>query len=92
MKSKLEVKSLSSKDKIEKNPETCPGLRDLLQPKPAYINCHVCGGELEIWSDEDKTTCPSCGAEWKRPDENAVCLQYCQFADKCRGIIESRKH
>ena len=50
---------MSSKDKpIEKNPETCPGLRDLLQPKPAYIKCHVCGGDLEIWSDEDKTTVP----------------------------------
>jgi Zn finger protein HypA/HybF involved in hydrogenase expression len=85
------VKSLSSDKKVVKNPETCPGLRDLLQPKPAYINCHVCGGELEIWSDEDKTTCPGCGAEWKRPDPSAACLTYCQFADKCRGIIESRK-
>jgi hypothetical protein len=75
----------------EKNPQTCPGLRDLLQPKPVYINCHVCGAELEIWTDEDQTTCSSCGAEWKRPDENAVCLQYCQYADKCRGIIAERK-
>jgi hypothetical protein len=83
---------LSSKDKpTEKNPQTCPGLRDLLQPKPAYIKCHVCGSDLEIWSDEDKTTCTSCGAEWKRPDKTAACLEYCEFADKCRGIIESRK-
>ncbi len=82
--------SLSS-NPTEKNPQTCPGLRDLLQPKPAYINCHVCGSELEIWTDEDKTTCPSCGTEWKRPDENAVCLQYCEYADKCRGIIAERK-
>ncbi|HLN45227.1 MAG TPA: hypothetical protein VK209_05925 [Candidatus Sulfotelmatobacter sp.] len=76
---------------MEKNPQTCPGLRDFLQPKPAYINCHVCGGELEIWSDEDQTTCPNCGAEWKRPDPSSACLQYCEYADKCRGIIESRR-
>jgi len=74
------------------NPQTCPGLRDLLQPKPAYVKCHVCGGSnVEIWSDEDKTTCPDCGAEWQRPDENASCLTYCEFADKCRGIIASKK-
>lgn len=78
-------------DKIEKNPQTCPGLRDFLQPKPAYTNCHVCGAELEVWSDEDKTTCPQCGAEWKRPDSSAACLEYCQYADKCRAIIEARK-
>jgi hypothetical protein len=75
----------------EKNPQTCPGLRDLLQPKPAYIKCHVCKSDLEIWSDEDKTTCAECGVEWIRPDKSAACLEYCEFADKCRGIIESRK-
>ena len=80
-----------SGDKFLKNPETCPGLRDFLQPKPSYTNCHVCGADLEVWSDEDQTTCSSCGAEWKRPDENAACLSYCQYADKCRAIIAERK-
>jgi DNA-directed RNA polymerase subunit RPC12/RpoP len=82
---------LSSDGKIQKNPDTCPGLRDFLQPKPAYIKCHVCGADLEIWSDEDKTTCSECGAEWKRPDKSSACLEYCQYADICRGIIESRR-
>lgn len=84
---------MSSKDDkpLEKNPQTCPGLRDFLQPKPAYVKCHVCGSDVEIWSDEDKTNCADCGAEWKRPDENAACLTYCQYADTCRGIIEARK-
>jgi predicted amidophosphoribosyltransferase len=81
----------NSGDKFQKNPATCPGLRDFLQPKPSYTNCHVCGAELEVWSDEDQTTCSSCGAEWKRPDENAACLSYCQYADKCRAIIAERK-
>jgi hypothetical protein len=89
------VKLLRTDDKSinnsEKNPETCPGIRDFLQPKPAYTNCHVCGSELVVWSDEDKTTCISCGAEWKRPADDAACLSYCQYADKCRAIIAERK-
>lgn len=76
---------------FEKNPQTCPGLRDLLQPNLAYVKCHVCGGNVEIWSDEDTAVCDECGAEWKRPDKSAACLEYCEYADTCRGIIESRK-
>jgi len=85
---------MSSKENktFEKNPQTCPGLRELLQPTLAYVKCHVCGGNVEIWSDEDKGECIECGAEWKRPDKTAACLEYCEYADKCRGIIESRKH
>ena len=82
---------MSSKKSFEKNPRTCPGLRDFLQPKPAYITCHVCGSELEIWSDEEKSVCLDCGAEWVRPNEDASCLEYCEYADKCREIINSKK-
>jgi hypothetical protein len=46
---------------------------------------------VEIWSDENAGICTDCGAEWKRPDKNSSCLDYCEYADKCRGIIESRK-
>ncbi|MCW4005811.1 MAG: hypothetical protein NWF04_04340 [Candidatus Bathyarchaeota archaeon] len=83
---------MNSKDpSVPKNPKTCPGLREFLQPTVAYIQCHVCGSELEIWSDEDETTCSECGAQWKRPSKNAACLEYCQYAEQCRGIIEARK-
>jgi hypothetical protein len=82
---------LSSNKPFEKNPQTCPGLCEFLQAKPSYITCHVCHGELEIWSDEDRTTCQSCDVGWKRPGKSAACLEYCEYADKCRGIIESRK-
>lgn len=75
----------------KKNPETCPGLQEYLRPTPAYVKCHVCGGDVEIWSDEEVGECNDCGAEWKRPDKNNSCLDYCEYADKCRGIIESRK-
>ena len=76
---------------ISKDPETCPGLKDFLRPTLNYVNCHVCGEDVEIWSDEDTSTCSECGAEWKKPDANASCLEYCEYADKCREIINSKK-
>ena len=85
------MKSTSNNDKQVKNPQTCPGIRDLLRPTISYVKCHVCGGNVEIWSDEDKGVCNDCGAEWQRPDQNASCLAYCEFADKCREIVQSRK-
>jgi hypothetical protein len=45
---------------------------------------------VEIWSDEDAGVCLDCGAEWKRAEENASCLDYCEYADKCREIIKAR--
>ncbi len=75
----------------EKNPQSCPGLRDLLRPTPSYVECHSCKSEVEIWSDEDSTICDSCGTEWKKPDENASCLTYCEYAGKCKDIIATKK-
>jgi hypothetical protein len=82
---------MSNKDNQVKNPETCPGLREFLRPTPTYVKCHVCGADVEIWSDEDLAECPECNAEWRRPNKNSSCLEYCEYADKCRGIINSRK-
>ncbi len=76
---------------VTTSPETCPGIRDFIRPTMKYIKCHVCGGDVEIWSDEEKGVCLDCGAEWARPDEEASCLEYCEYADKCREIINSKK-
>lgn len=35
------------------SPQTCPGIRDFIRPTMTYVKCHVCGGDMEIWSDED---------------------------------------
>lgn len=78
-----------SRDRVT-SPETCPGLRDFLRPTMKYVECHVCGGDVEIWSDEDVGVCIDCGAEWRRPDRIASCLEYCEYADKCREIIRAR--
>ena len=80
-----------SEKKNIKNPQSCPGLRDFLRPTPSYVKCHICESDVEIWSDEDSTECDSCGAEWKKPDQNASCLNYCEYASKCREIINARK-
>jgi len=79
------------KPEFIKNPDTCPGLKDLIRPTMSYVKCHNCGADVEIWSDEDSAACDSCGTEWKKPDENASCLSYCEFTDKCRAILEARK-
>ena len=82
---------MSNRENKVKNPETCPGLREFLRPTPSYVKCHVCGADVEIWSDEDVAECTECNAEWRRPDKNSSCLEYCEYADKCRSIINSRK-
>ena len=57
----------------------------------SYVKCHECGGDVEVWSDEDEGICLACGATWRKPDEDNSCLTYCEYADKCREIIASRK-
>ncbi len=81
---------MNNRDKI-RNPETCPGLREFLRPTLSYVKCHVCGGNVELWSDEDIGMCTECNEEWRRPGRNNACLDYCEYADKCRSIIGSRK-
>jgi predicted nucleic acid-binding Zn ribbon protein len=37
-------------------------------PVPAFVLCVQCGrGDVELWSDEEETTCPSCGGKVSRP-------------------------
>ena len=73
-------------------PQTCPGINRFIRPTMTYVKCYVCGGDVEIWSDEDVGVCLDCRADWRRPDEEASCLDYCEYADKCREIIRARQH
>jgi len=63
----------------------CPGAIRLRQPEPEYINCCRCGGEIEIWTDEVKATCPNCGTMNFR-QASPSCIDWCQEAEKCLGI------
>ena len=76
----------------EKNVESCPGIKDFLRPKPEFIQCPNCAGSVEIWSDEESAICEICEKEVKRPEKEASCLEWCEFADKCKAIIASKKH
>lgn len=73
------------------NALACPGIKDLLRPTMSYVKCNSCGGSVEIWSDEDEGICLECGATWKKPEENASCLSYCEYADKCRELIKTKQ-
>lgn len=70
---------------------TCPGIRDLVRPTLRYGKCHLCDGYVEIWSDEDNVVCIDCGAKWTIPDDEASCLDYCEYAEECKRIIANRK-
>ncbi|HDQ07117.1 MAG TPA: phosphohydrolase [Candidatus Bathyarchaeota archaeon] len=74
------------------NAESCPGIKKFLRPKPECFPCSHCGGSVEIWSDEDTGICDVCGKEVGRPEKEPSCLDWCQYADKCREIIRRKKH
>jgi predicted nucleic acid-binding Zn ribbon protein len=74
---------------MERDPATCPGLSQFVRPEPEYVKCPRCGGQVEIWSDEEETECDSCGATVARGMQS--CLDWCEYADQCRDIIRERK-
>ena len=74
------------------DPESCPGIKDFLRPKPEFIVCPNCSGSVEIWSDEETGVCDICEKEVGRPEKGVSCLEWCEFADKCKEIIKSKKH
>ena len=75
---------------MSKNPATCPGLSQFMRPSPSFIKCGKCGGDVEIWSDEESTQCPTCGTMVSRGKIQS-CLDWCEYADKCREMIEAKK-
>jgi hypothetical protein len=62
----------------------CPGSRLLRQPAPELFPCPNCGAEVEIWSDEFRRECASCGKVVLRPG-GMSCLEWCKQAKQCVG-------
>ena len=62
----------------------CPGARILRQPAPETFTCPSCGGEVEIWTDEPKRTCPNCRTPVYR-DAGMSCLDWCKRGKECVG-------
>jgi len=44
----------------------CPGPDRRKPPVPDEFECPECGAEIELWRNEDKTTCPACSKEVTR--------------------------
>lgn len=64
--------------------EFCPGARALRQPKPEIFTCPRCGDEVEIWTDEIRGTCATCGEVMYR-EGMMSCLEWCAHARECGG-------
>lgn len=64
--------------------KSCPGSGLLKSPVPETIECPQCHGEVEIWSDEIKTTCPNCKSTVFK-ERIPSCVDWCKFAEKCVG-------
>jgi DNA-directed RNA polymerase subunit RPC12/RpoP len=75
---------------MSKNPESCPGISQFMRPTPSYLKCHKCGSDVEIWSDEEEAQCPTCGTIVSRGKVQS-CLDWCEYADKCRDLIAAKK-
>ncbi len=74
-----------------KRPENyCPGISDYVRPTIDYEECTECGGRVEFWS-EVEGVCLDCGAKQRKKEETPSCLEYCDYADICKGIIMSRR-
>lgn len=73
-----------------KSNNTCPGIQEFTRPVVRYVKCHACGGNVEVWSDEDEGVCINCGAKWTTPNSKASCLDYCEYAEQCIKILENQ--
>jgi len=64
--------------------DTCPGSKEIKQPKPEDIKCRHCGKLIEIWSDEVEVKCKHCGKTTLR-HLPPTCLDWCVYAKECVG-------
>lgn len=64
--------------------DKCPGAKQFTQPTPEFYPCPVCHAEIEIWSDEVETKCPSCSSPFTR-ERIQGCIDHCEMARECLG-------
>ncbi len=61
----------------------CPGAKTLRTPGIIVLSCPVCGGRIEIFTDEMKAECSLCGHAAHR--ELRSCVRWCSHAAECVG-------
>lgn len=73
------------------SPSPCPGIEKFVRPNVEFFKCPHCGGEVELWSDEDVGKCYTCGKDVPKASKELSCLEYCEYADKCKLLINKLK-
>ncbi len=64
----------------------CPGSKVVREPIPEIHTCPNCGEEVEIWTNELKRKCSSCGETVTRELDASWCIQWCHYAKECIGV------
>ena len=67
----------------------CPGTANLRTPTLSIKKCPHCGEEVEVFSNDVKVTCTSCGfVIW---NDITSCVRWCKYARECVGEEMYRK-
>ncbi|MDP2183049.1 MAG: phosphohydrolase [Actinomycetota bacterium] len=64
-------------------PSTCPG-NDRRSLTAGLYKCLECGTEVEMFSDELRRRCPSCGTMVVK-EQAPSCILWCEHARECIG-------
>ena len=76
----------------EKDMLRCPGQdQRFWKPDDIFeVKCPGCGGTIEFFKDEPKLKCRKCGKMVINPKIDFGCAEWCQYAEQCVGILQSR--
>lgn len=61
----------------------CPGSGAVRTPELKTKTCPVCGGDIDLFSNEARAVCDACG--FVAYNETLTCLQWCRYARNCVG-------
>lgn len=69
----------------------CPGADNVKIPELELVECSKCGGEVEFFTRDKKSTCTECGEVVYR-EARPSCIDWCPMADKCfPGLVKSEQ-
>lgn len=71
----------------------CPGQdRRYWKEDAAYeVPCPKCGFAVEIFKDESRGRCSSCGHRFLNPGVDFGCAKWCSLAEECLGLAPDRE-
>ena len=70
--------------------KACPGADNVKIPELELVECPKCGGEVEFFSRDKKSTCTECG-EIVYKEAQPSCIDWCPMADKCFPELAAKK-